>query len=72
MNDPQTFWLTVTNVALGAATLLLILALAAGALAECFSRIMKRRAARHELDAGLAHLFRHTAMSGRNVPTEFE
>jgi len=71
MDDPQTFWLTITNIALGAATLLLVLAVAAGIFGELLSRAKKQRTLAG-LDAELKFLFGNAAMSGKAVPTELE
>jgi hypothetical protein len=42
MHDPRTFWLTVTNIALGAALLLLILGLVTGVLCEFIAKLRRR------------------------------
>ena len=55
MNDPSTYWLTLTNVALGAVTLICLVAVAAGVLQEVAAR-RKKAAAASRLDEELASL----------------
>ncbi|NUO80454.1 hypothetical protein HUU05_10290 [candidate division KSB1 bacterium] len=43
-SDPETFWLNVTNIALGAATLICCVVLAFGVLQEVVERLRKRAA----------------------------
>jgi len=57
MHDPRTFWLTVTNIALGAAVVLLILGIATGALCETVARWRQRRRLVEELDRDMHRLF---------------
>jgi hypothetical protein len=57
MHDPRTFWLTVTNIALGAALLLLILGLVTGVLCEFIAKLRRRHAAERELDREMRHWF---------------
>jgi hypothetical protein len=57
MDDPQTFWLTVTNIAVGAATLLGVLATVGGIGYELISERRRRRAILAEIDADLRRLF---------------
>ena len=53
MNDPSTYWLTFTNVALGLVVLICCIAVAAGVLRELALRRKKRAP---ELDRELADL----------------
>ena len=55
MNDPSTYWLIFTNVALGIVTLICLVAVAAGVLQEVAAR-RKKAAADSKLDAELAQL----------------
>ena len=55
MNDPSTYWLTVTNIALGAVTLICIVAVAVGVLQELAARA-KKRAALSKLDQEVSDL----------------
>ena len=50
MHDTKTFWLTVTNIVLGLALMLLLLGLATGILCDYISVIRKRRALYREID----------------------
>jgi hypothetical protein len=51
------FWLVVTNIVLGAVTLLLVVTVITGVLCEFTARIRKRRAAMRELDRDVAEYF---------------
>ena len=44
MNDPSTLWLTITNIALGAVTLICLVAVAIGVVQELAARAKKRSA----------------------------
>jgi hypothetical protein len=55
MNDPSTYWLTITNIALGLVTLICIVAVGIGVLQELAARA-KKRAALSKLDAEVADL----------------
>jgi hypothetical protein len=55
MNDPSTLWLTITNIALGAVTLICIVAVGIGVLQELAARARKR-AALSKLDAEVSDL----------------
>jgi hypothetical protein len=55
MNDPSTYWLTVTNIALGAVTLICIVAVGIGIVQELAARARKR-AALSRLDSEVADL----------------
>ena len=55
MNDPNTYWLTVTNVALGIVTLICIVAVAIGVLQELAAR-RKQAAAMSHIDGEVAGL----------------
>ena len=57
MNDPRTFWLVVTNIALGAAVVVLILGVVTGALCELVVKLKKRHAASVELDRDMHRMF---------------
>ena len=60
MHDPRTFWLTVTNIALGTTLLLLILGVATGVLCEYLARLKKQRDACKEIDRELPGLFHNS------------
>lgn len=55
MNDPSTYWLTVTNIALGLVTLICIVAVGIGVLQELAAR-RKKKAALSTLDREVASL----------------
>jgi len=55
MNDPSTYWLTVTNIALGLATLICIVAVGIGVAQELAAR-SKKKAAVSKLDREVADL----------------
>lgn len=55
MNDPSTYWLTITNIALGLATLICIGAVCVGVAQELADR-RKKKAALSKLDAEVADL----------------
>ena len=57
MSDPKTFWLVVTNIALGAALLVLILGVVTGVLCEIVVKLKKRHAASAELDRDMQRMF---------------
>ena len=42
MNDPSTYWLTITNIALGAATVICLVAVAIGVVQELAVRARKK------------------------------
>ena len=55
MNDPSTYWLTVTNIALGGVTLICIVAVGIGVMQELAARA-KKRAALSKLDQEVSDL----------------
>ena len=55
MNDPSTYWLTITNIALGLATLICVVAVGIGVAQELAAR-SKKRAALSKLDSEVADL----------------
>jgi hypothetical protein len=55
MNDPSTYWLTITNIALGLVTLICIGAVGIGVLQELAAR-RKKKAALSKLDTEVADL----------------
>ena len=55
MTDPSTYWLTLTNIALGVVTLICVAALAIGILQELLAKRQKA-AAISKLDAEVADL----------------
>lgn len=61
----QTFWLTVTNIVLGLAVVLLTLGVCCGVLCEFVGRIKRRREMRRELDRELRQLLGDGFMRGR-------
>jgi hypothetical protein len=56
MNDPTTFWLTVTNVILGLAVLLLILGIATGVLCDFVANLRRRHSLMDGMDKELWQL----------------
>ena len=50
MNDPNTFWLNVTNIALGVVTLICCVVVGYGIVQEVLVRVRKRRASLVESD----------------------
>ena len=57
MSDPRTFWLVVTNIALGAAVVVFILGVVTGVLCELVVKLKKRHAASAELDRDMQRMF---------------
>ena len=55
MNDPSTYWLTVTNVGLGIVTLICCVAVAAGIVQEIVAR-RRKAAALSNMDREVADL----------------
>ena len=55
MSDPSTYWLTLTNIALGVVVLICCLAIAAGVIQE-FAVRRKKKAALADLDSEVASL----------------
>ena len=55
MNDPSTYWLTITNIALGVVTLICIVAVGIGVIQELAARA-KKRSALSKLDKEVADL----------------
>lgn len=55
MNDPSTYWLTVTNIALGLATLIAVVAVGIGIGQELAAR-SRKKATLSKLDAEVADL----------------
>ena len=66
MSDPRTFWLTVTNIVLGAAVVALILGVLTGALCEFVLKLKKRHAALAELDRDMQRMFGGLALPKRH------
>lgn len=68
MNDPSTYWLTITNIALGVVVLLCCGAVAVGVLQELAAR-RKRREAESALDREVAELVAtYTGQHTFNLP----
>lgn len=57
MSDSRTFWLVVTNLALGAAVVLLILGVLTGTLCDLVVRLKKRHTMWAELDRDMHRMF---------------
>ncbi len=55
--EPNTFWLSVANIVLGAAVLLCVLAVAVGAVCAVSLRVLHRRRYRAELNHDMAEMF---------------
>lgn len=68
MNDPSTYWLTVTNVLLGIVTLICCAAVAIGVLQELSAR-RKKRAAMSALDREVNDLISSCDGHAFNVPS---
>ena len=66
MRDPRTFWLTVTNIVLGAAVVVLMLGVLTGALCEFVVKLKKRHAAWAELDRDMQRMFGVLALPKRH------
>jgi hypothetical protein len=56
MNDPATYWLTLTNIALGVVVLICCAAVGIGIFQELAAK-RRRRIASAQLDTEMAHLF---------------
>lgn len=57
MHDPRAFWLILCNILLGAAVLILILAVLTGVLGDAVARWRSHRAVSAELDRDIGRLF---------------
>jgi hypothetical protein len=57
MHDPRTFWLVVTNLALGAAIVLLIAGLVTGILCDFIAGLRRRHSLSNELDRDMHRMF---------------
>ena len=57
MGDPKTFWLTVTNIALGAFVVICFLVVVAGLICEALRGPRKRRSDRAEVDHDMHEMF---------------
>ena len=57
MVEPDTFWLTVTNVALGLVVVVCLFALAGGLAWDAVCRRLKRRANMAEMDRDMRRFF---------------
>jgi hypothetical protein len=55
MNDPSTYWLTITNIALGVVTLICCVAVGVGIVQEVVAR-RRKAAALSGIDREVAHL----------------
>jgi hypothetical protein len=66
MSDPRTFWLVLTNIALGVAVVVLILAVVTGTLCELILKLKKRHAAGAELDRDMHRMFGELPLAKRH------
>ena len=57
MNDPDTFWLTVTNIALGALVVSLAAGVATGVVCDFVLKLRARHRAERGLDREMHDLF---------------
>jgi len=57
MHDPRTFWLTVTNIALGVALVLLILGILTGSVCDLVARLKRRRTLGNDIDREMHRMF---------------
>ena len=64
MRDSRTFWLVVTNLALGVALVALILGVVTGTLCDLIVKVRKRHAAWTELDRDMERTFGAASSSG--------
>jgi len=67
MGDPKTFLLTVTNIALGAVLLVLILTVVVGVFYERLAQIRKRHSAEHEIDRDMQRWFHHSPSTPKRI-----
>ena len=58
MHDPRIFWLTVTNIVLGVAVIVILAGVVTGVLCDVVARVRKRRKLSHELDEDMRRMFR--------------
>ena len=65
MHDPRTLLLTITNIALGLAAVLLVLGVVAAVLCEFVARLRRRHTLEHQMDRELQHLFHNSRPSSR-------
>jgi hypothetical protein len=66
MSDPRTFWLVVTNIALGVAVVVLILGVVTGVLCELVVKLRKRHTAWSELDRDMQRMFGASPIARRH------
>ncbi len=66
MNDPNTFWLTVTNIALAAIVLVLVVGVMTGVVCEYVARVRGRHATYREIDREMRDMIRGAAPKGRS------
>jgi hypothetical protein len=57
MHDPRTFWLTVTNIALGVALVLLILGILTGSVCDLVARLKRRHTLSDDIDREMHRMF---------------
>jgi len=57
MHDPRTFWLTVTNIALGVALVLLILGILTGSVCDLVARLKARHTLENEIGREFLRMF---------------
>jgi hypothetical protein len=67
VNDPSTYWLTFTNIALGVVTLVCCIAVAAGVIQEMAVR-RRKKAALSNLDSEVTSLVNSYGGHAFNVP----
>ena len=58
MNDPRTVWLTIANVTLALAVLLILLAIVSGTVRDHWERLKRRQAMMRGMDQELRQLLR--------------
>ena len=68
MFRPNPFWLTLTNIALGAVLVLCVLVIVLGTLCETLSNSKKRRSYRAELNHDMQEMFAGTVPHVASVP----
>ncbi|MGA2195955.1 MAG: hypothetical protein ABSH40_11855 [Bryobacteraceae bacterium] len=68
MNDPSTYWLTITNIALGLVTLICCVAVGIGVAQELAAR-WKKKTALSRLDGEVANLVTSYDGHAFHIPT---
>ncbi len=59
MDGLQTYWINITNISLGAVTLVCVISVLAGVIDELLSRRKRRKTVLREIDSDVQRLFLH-------------